>query len=508
MRALIWVSLAALVAGCGSGSSSDQPTTNDASTDDSTPSDTTPIDDTSFDAGPTCPTTLKMAITGTPAPGATVTLSITPPYPYSVGWSATKGTLSLDTGNTVKWTIPTDVATHVAETLTVTAAFDSKGHCAGVTPISRDFIVDWPDAQRTIVVYDSARTGSKDVADAYAAYRIIPPDHLCPVTTADPVSITSTDYATLVDTVMACVTKIGPWIHTVVPVWGVPYKVSGQIDDLGDATKKAEVCLDELLVFGAASKSMTATKVNPFFQGSDPYGGSDSLNDKYKPYVPFGQLRDKVKFDYFMVARIDGADADASKALVDRTKAADALVATGKLAGKVYVDGNRGLPHPTTDGFGSYESGEWNIIGVENVFKTFGKYEIVADYNNEELGTAPAPLTAPDALYYAGWYSFGHYNDVFTWNVGAIGGHLDSCSACDIRGSTDWSAMALRRGITATFGAVNEPYVAGLPEYDQFFLYLTQGASFGEAAYEANAEAAWMTVFVGDPLYRPYPTAK
>jgi uncharacterized protein (TIGR03790 family) len=307
---------------------------------------------------------------------------------------------------------------------------------------------------------------------------------------------------------MACVAKVGPQIHFIVPVWGMPYKVSGQIDDLGDPTHKSEVCLDALLVFGAASKTMTATRVNPFFQGSDPYGGHDSLNDKYKPYVPFGQLRNKVKYDYFMVARIDGADADAAKKLVDATKAADALASTGKLAGTVYVDGNKGLPHPTTDDFGSYESGEWNIIGVENVFKAFGKYTIVADYDNAEFGTAPAPLTAPDALYYAGWYSFGHYNDVFTWNVGAIGAHLDSCSACDIRGSTDWSAMALRRGITATFGAVNEPYVAGLPEYDQFFLYLTQGASYGEAAYESNTEAAWMVVFVGDPLYRPYPVTK
>jgi hypothetical protein len=87
---------------------------------------------------------------------------------------------------------------------------------------------------------------------------------------------------------------------------------------------------------------------------------------------------------------------------------------------------------------------------------------------------------------------------------GAIGGHLDSCSACDLRGGT-WSAEALKRGITATFGAVNEPYVAGMPEYDQLFLYLTRGANFGEAAYESTQLSLWMMVFVGDPLYRPFP---
>ena len=60
-------------------------------------------------------------------------------------------------------------------------------------------------------------------------------------------------------------------------------------------------------------------------------------------------------------------------------------------------------------------------------------------------------------------------------------------------------------GITATFGAVNEPYVAGMPEYDQFFLYLLQGGTYGEAAYESTVVGQWMMVWVGDPLYRPRP---
>jgi uncharacterized protein (TIGR03790 family) len=293
-----------------------------------------------------------------------------------------------------------------------------------------------------------------------------------------------------------------------VPTYGVPYKVSGQVADLADGSKISEVSLDALLVYGKNAAKLKATKNNPFFQGRDAFGATDSMDGKWQPYVPFGALRQKTSSDYFMVVRVDGADAAAGQALVDRFKVADDLAKSGKLAGTVYVDGNEGLPHPTKDGFGSYESGEWNIIGVETVFKAFGTYPIVADYDPAELGTAPAPLAAPDALYYAGWYSFGHYNDVFTWKPGAIGGHLDSCSACDLRGTRDWSAMALRRGITATYGAVNEPYVAGLPEYDQLFLYLTQGASFGEAAYEATAIGAWMAVFVGDPLYRPYAPVK
>jgi hypothetical protein len=44
-----------------------------------------------------------------------------------------------------------------------------------------------------------------------------------------------------------------------------------------------------------------------------------------------------------------------------------------------------------------------------------------------------------------------------------------------------------------------------MPDYDSFFHYLTQGATYGEAGYAATFWGAWMMVWVGDPLYRPYP---
>jgi uncharacterized protein (TIGR03790 family) len=319
------------------------------------------------------------------------------------------------------------------------------------------------------------------------------------VSSPDPTVLPGEDFEGFVDQVSACVAAVGPQVHYLVPVWGVPYKVSGRVGDLGNPANPATVSLDAMLFFAGASKALTQPTQNPAYQTGD------SLNGVYDPYRPFGELREEDPAERWLVARIDGADAQAAIDLVDRTAAAEALAAAGQLAGTVYVDGNRGLPHPVTDGFGTYEGGEWNIIGVENVFAAADLYPVVANYDNAEFGTAPAPLDCPDALYYAGWYSFGNYNDVFEWQPGAIGGHLDSCSACDIRGDKDWSARALRRGITATFGAVNEPYVAGMPEYDQFFSYLLAGASYGEAAYESTVFGAWMMVWVGDPLYRPYP---
>ena len=412
-------------------------------------------------------------------------------------WSVPVGTLSAETGLSVEWTIPQDAALHTAVTLTVTVTATAPG--CEPQDVTLDVVVDFPPGLRTVVLYNPRATRSDEVAARYAALRAVPDEHLCSVAAADIVTLPGTDFPAFSDAVLACIDAAGPQVHAIVPVWGVPYKVSGRIRDLANGNF-VTTSLDALLFFGPDAEDQEGPGgQNPAYQ----YG--DSMDADYDPVVPWGELREQVAFhDRYLVARMDGADADAAIALVDRTQDAITRAAAGTLAGIVYVDGNRGLPHPAVDTFGSYEGGEWNIIGVENVFAGLGWYDVVADYDNAEFGTDPAPLSCPDALYYAGWYSFGHYNDAFTWAPGAIGGHLDSCSACDIRGERDWSAMALRRGITATFGAVNEPYVAGMPEYDQFFLYLTQGASYGEAAYESTIIGPWMMVWIGDPWYRPY----
>lgn len=449
------------------------------------------------DAGGACPTLGAISVDGDAVPGRQVALGLVGTA-AAAEWTVTAGALSAATGATVTWTPPVDAAVHVPEPATITATARAAG-CADVSA-SAEVVIDWPPGLRTVVLYDPAVTGSQDVAAYYAELRAIPAEHLCAVSASDPTVLPGGAYEAFLATVMDCVDAVGPHVHYLVPVWGVPYKVEGRIDDLAGTGAKATVSLDALLAYGRGSAALGAPASNPIYQ----YGAS--LSATYQPYVPFGQLRPSLAGDYFLVARIDGADAAAAMALVDRTAEAEARVAAGTLTGTVYVDGNRGLPHPASDAFGSYEGGEWNIIGVENVMTAFGRHPVVADYDGAEFGTDPAPLTCPDALYYAGWYSFGNYNDVFTWVPGAIGGHLDSCSACDLRGDRDWSARALRRGITATFGAVNEPYVAGMPEYDQFFLYLTQGASYGEAAYESTVFGAWMVVWAGDPLYRPYPS--
>jgi uncharacterized protein (TIGR03790 family) len=420
-------------------------------------------------------------------PGGTLTLRAA----TIARWEVSGGTLSAAQGLEVTWTLPADVAVNVPETLTVAAT-------ACQARVEREVLVDWPVSARIVVVYNPSADGSEDVARAYLAARGLPEEALCGVHSADTTTLPGDALASFVSATFDCVDSVGPQVQLIVPVYGVPYKVEGRVVDIADPTLVVTVSLDALLVFGREAVQVTEAVYNPL------YRDGDSVTGTYPRAVTFGQQREIRGDGLYLITRLDGADAAGAIDLIHRTLDAEALARDGLLDGVVYVDGRYGdTPPDAAAAFGSYEWGEWNMWGSHRVFEDLGVWPVVWDGNEAEFGTAPAPLACPDALFYAGWYSFYNYNDAFTWAPGAVGGHLDSCSACDLRSGT-WAAEALKRGITATFGAVNEPYVAGMPEYDQLFYALTQGATFAEAAYQSTVVGGWMMVFVGDPLYQPF----
>jgi uncharacterized protein (TIGR03790 family) len=101
-------------------------------------------------------------------------------------------------------------------------------------------------------------------------------------------------------------------------------------------------------------------------------------------------------------------------------------------------------------------------------------------------------------MLYSGWYSYNTYYDAFSFADGAIGWHLDSYSS-------GWSRAALDRGITATSGAIAEPYLEGLTHPDGVVRNLLEGANVGDAFLRNTNWVRWMIVNWGDPLYRPFP---
>ncbi len=182
-----------------------------------------------------------------------------------------------------------------------------------------------------------------------------------------------------------------------------------------------------------------------------------------------------------------------------------------RLPGKGYFDRRYKTPWAFFPGIGDYF-----INGAYDCSAALG-YESILDTNPELIGTVPRnsggskPLFCDEALWYAGWYAH-FYRDVFEWNRGAIGFHLESWTAQNIRTQAKyrgrpgwlWVPGMIRAGVTATMGAVHEPQLGGLPRIDWFFRYFFHGFSFAEAAYMASPFAAGQIAMFGDPLYNPF----
>jgi uncharacterized protein (TIGR03790 family) len=112
---------------------------------------------------------------------------------------------------------------------------------------------------------------------------------------------------------------------------------------------------------------------------------------------------------------------------------------------------------------------------------------------------------APNATWVWGWYDLGASNALaYVFAPGAVGAQLTSNTANTVRSPSTGAYVAawLANGITATWGAVNEPGLYGYALGDNLFSHLWNGYPFGEAAYISAPDLTKM-VFVGDPMYLP-----
>jgi uncharacterized protein (TIGR03790 family) len=196
-----------------------------------------------------------------------------------------------------------------------------------------------------------------------------------------------------------------------------------------------------------------------------------------------------------LVSRLDGPTPEIALGLVDKALQAEA----DGLWGRAYFD----LRKITEPGF--KQGDDW-IRNAAEICRHLG-FETVVD---ESPGTFPASFPMSQIAYYAGWYD-QNISGPFTrshveFMPGAFAYHLHSFSAVTLRGTNQgWAGPLLGKGVTATMGCVNEPYLAGTPDVGVFtarFIY--NGLSFGEAACASQPVLSWQTTVVGDPLYRPF----
>jgi uncharacterized protein (TIGR03790 family) len=349
-----------------------------------------------------------------------------------------------------------------------------------------------PLNQRVLVVYARNSRDSEAVAKYYARARHIPAANLCAIKLAntEAVLLPADTYEKEVKQPIAnCLDKVGrDRILYIVLAYLRPLRV-----DPGGLHNYA---LDSFLA--DIWDYYTSLIFNPIPNRLHPYYSDNRPKENtYPPFVSLASFREPPDAPViYSVWRLDAPTPAIARSLVDKAIRTEA--AHGP-RGQACIDE---LLDPSSSPYEGARMGDWDLHRAAQFLSAAG-FKVLEDTRPTEFGTPPSE-TCPNTALYAGWYKYEHYNDAFTWNPGAIGFHLDSASLLDARTGKSWSVQAIQRGITVTSGAVDEPYVVGLPRADGVFHDLLAGANVGDAFLRNTRFLKWMIVNVGDPLYTPF----
>jgi hypothetical protein len=231
----------------------------------------------------------------------------------------------------------------------------------------------------------------------------------------------------------------------------------------------------ELAALGFFSSQISGAQSNPYFLS-------------YRPILEFQHPA------LMLVCRLD-----APKAATVRRMIVDAVETekTG-LWGRAYVDG----AHNTSGGL---EEGDRWLAETRDHIRKAGVPVIYDD--SPAIFPDGYPMT--DCALYFGWY-VGAVSGPFTqpgfqFTPGAVAVHIHSFSANTLRDENAyWVGPLVTKGAAATIGNVYEPYLQLTSNLNVLSDRLLHGFTFAESAYMSVQGLSWMSVMVGDPLYRPY----
>jgi len=382
-----------------------------------------------------------------------------------------------------------------------------------------------------IVIANKNVPASREVAEHYLAKRNVPKENLVVLDLPTAEDISRADYdKKLVEPLRAALQDRKDSVKVLLAVYGVPLRVGGQI--LTDAEKKE---LDELnpkldaarkkvaelekekdkadpKELAAARKDVNGYTVRrKIISHDESHASVDSevMLLWWKSYPLDRWVMNPLNFQasekyrnaapVMMTARLDGPTPEIAKRLVD-----DAIAVEAKgLSGTVVIDA-RGIgydPKNPRDGTG--------YAGYDESFretaKLFEKTDLPVKLDNVEK-VIPAG-SHKDVALYSGWYSHGNFVDCCEYVPGAIAWHLASSEAVTLRKSDSkvWCPNLLKKGVAATIGPVAEPYTVGFPKPAEFFGFLATGEfTLVESYSRSMLFCSWMTVLVGDPLYKPF----
>ncbi|MEN6384579.1 MAG: TIGR03790 family protein [Phycisphaerales bacterium] len=210
------------------------------------------------------------------------------------------------------------------------------------------------------------------------------------------------------------------------------------------------------------------------------------------------ELKDSILLlpsETLMVSRIDGPGIEIAKGLIDKALYAE----KNGLSGTAYVDA-RGMNISGQLSEYSYGFYDKNLNLLYAMLKKRISMPVVFENTSKLFGPGKCPNTA----LYCGWYSVRKYVDAFDFVTGAIGYHIASFEAQDLRNpaSSNWCPAMLKDGITATLGPVDEPYLHSFPLPVDFFAEIIDGKCLVEAYFRTNPYNSWQLILIGDPLYK------
>ena len=271
-------------------------------------------------------------------------------------------------------------------------------------------------------------------------------------------------------------------IRFVALIKGMPLKIRGAADYPGDQTgpgpvaNRNEASVDsELSTLAFFSRKISGALTNPYFQS-------------YRPITEFNDA------PLMLVCRLDApAAATVRRMIVD-------AIETEKngLWGRAYVDG----AHNTSGGLAAGD--QW-LAEIPDQLHRAGVPVVYDD--SPALFPDGYPMT--DCALYFGWYAdavAGPFTQPdFRFVPGAVAVHIHSFSASTLRNeNANWVGPLVTKGAAATLGNVYEPYLGLTSHLNVLSDRLLHGFTFAESAYMSVQGSPWMSVMVGDPLYRPY----
>jgi len=355
-------------------------------------------------------------------------------------------------------------------------------------------------ASSTIVIYNKAALDSADLARFYAKQRGIASDHIVGLTCSTDEEISREEYDSNIAGPLREIFKTQKWwtlretpeqqtvimttaIRFVAVIKGMPLKIKPTSDPYpgdqpgdGPVSSRNEASVDsELAILGLFSGQISGPLRNFYFQS-------------FKTIV---EMENPV---LLLVCRLDAPDVETVRRMI-----VDSIAAEKKgLWGRAYVDG----AHETAPG---YAVGDQWLREIPVQLHKVGMPVVYDD--TPALFPDGYPMT--DCALYYGWRTekvAGPFaRSEFRFSRGAIAVHIHSFSAMTLRDpKLFWVAPLLARGAAATLGNVYEPYLEFTAHLNIFNDRLLHGFTFAESAYSSIGVLSWMSVMVGDPLYRPY----